>query len=455
MSGFCRTRGQMNGNEISPGGRVFDLGQEEVKMKKMENKISRRTFLKGAAASAVLLGPGMPFITPRAGAADPINIGVVSPASGNYADHGMMERLGMQMAAEEFKEKGLLGRPVKLLVEDDETDPQVGARKARRLIEVEKVRYLIGGVSSSVAVSVGEVAQRYGALYIASNQNSDTLTAEKARRCVFMVPPDMAMCLRTLAPYLIEKVGKKWYFLTHDYEWGWSGTRWARKILEKFGGTDAGEGKIPLNTRDFSAFLIKARSAKPDALVISVGGIDFAALMEQIYEFGIYKEMMVVTTLINLEDMWAFGPEKNYGIHLMEWYHDINVPGVKEFVTRYRKRWPATLIPVPTANTLNGYIGVRELLRAIQRSGKDDATAVIKALEGHTVTDSLKNDSLYIREWDHKFVWASYVVRSKRPNEMKDRADFAEVLRWSPGKETARTREENPVNLGPYPDESK
>jgi len=356
----------------------------------------------------------------------------------------------MQMAAEEFKE-GILGRPVKLMVEDDETDPQVGARKARRLIEVERVKYLIGGVSSSVAVSVGEVAQRYGALYIASNQNSDTLVAEKARRCVFMVPPDMAMCLRTLGPYLIEKVGKKWYFLTHDYEWGWSGTKWARKILEKSGGIEAGESKIPLNTRDFSAFLIKARTAKPDALVISVGGIDFAALMEQMYEFGIYKEMMIVTTLINLEDMWAFGPEKNVGIHLMEWYHEIDAPGVKEFLGRYKKRWPAALIPVPTANTLNGYIGMREMVRGIERAGKDDVTAVIKAMEGHTSPDSLKNDPLYIREWDHKFIWASYVVRSKKPNEMKDRADFAEVLRWSPGRETARTREENPVNLGPYP----
>jgi branched-chain amino acid transport system substrate-binding protein len=420
--------------------------------KKSEKKISRRTFLKGAAASAVLLGPGVPFIPPRAAAADPIYIGVISPASGNYADHGMMERLGMQMAADEFKEKGVLGRPVKLLVEDDETDPAAGARKARRLIEVDKVKYLIGGVSSSVAVSVGEVAQRYGALYFASNQNSDTLAGEKARRCVFMVPPDMAMMLRTLAPYLIEKVGKKWYFLTHDYEWGWSGTRWARKILEKAGGTDAGESKIPLNTRDFSAFLIKARAAKPDAIVSSVGGIDFAAMMEQMHEFGLHKELTFVTTLINLEDMWAFGPEKNFGIHCMEWYHEINAPGVKEWVARYRKRWPGVPIPVPTANTLNGYIGVREMLRAIQRAGKDDVTAVIKALEGHTATDSLKNDPLYIREWDHKFIWASYVVRSKRPGEMKDRADFAEVLRWIPGKKTARTREENPVQLGPYPD---
>ena len=419
--------------------------------RKSGRHISRRTFVRGAAAGVALLGQGAPFFIRRASAADPIYVGVVSPASGNYADHGMMERLGMQMAAEEFKEKGVLGRPVKLVVEDDETDPQVGARKARRLIEVDKIKYLIGGVSSSVAVSVGEVAQRYGALYIASNQNSDTLTSQYARRSVFMVPPDMAMALRTLAPYLVEKVGKKWYFLTHDYEWGWSGTKWARNILQKFGGTDLGESKIPMNTRDFSAFLLKARSAKPDALVITVGGVDLAALMEQMSEFGIYKETTVVSTLINLEDLWAVGPEKMQGIHLMEWYHEIDVPSAKEFVARYKKRWPSAPIPVPTANTVNGYIGVRELLRGIDRAGKDDVAAVIKALEGHTSPDSLKNDPLTIRDWDHKFLWASYVVRSKKPNEMKDRADFVEVLRWAPGKDTARTREENPVNLGPYP----
>ena len=97
--------------------------------KKLGKKISRRTFLKGAVAGTALLGPGIPYIVKKAAAAEPLYVGVVSPASGNYADHGMMERMGMQMAADEFKEKGVLGRPVKLLVEDDETDPAVGARR--------------------------------------------------------------------------------------------------------------------------------------------------------------------------------------------------------------------------------------------------------------------------------------------------------------------------------------
>ena len=300
---------------------------------------------------------------------------------------------------------------------------------------------------------MSEVAQRAGALYIASNQNSDTLAAEKARRVMFMVPPDMSMALRTLAPYLAEHVGKKWYFLTHDYEWGWSGTKWGqRKILEQYKGTDLGESKIPLNTRDFSAFLLKARAAKPDALVLTVGGVDLAALMEQMFEFGIQKEMTIVNTLLNLEDLWAVGPREGRGDpHDGVGPHD-RCPGRERVRGPVQETLPTSPIPVPTANTVNGYIGVRELLRGIERAGKDDVTAVIKAMEGATARVFLKNDPITIREWDHKFLWASYVVRVKKPNEMKDRADFVEILKWAPGKDTARTRQENPVNLGPYPE---
>ena len=418
--------------------------------KKLEEKISRRTFLKGAAAGA-LLGPGIPYIAKKAVAAEPFYIGIVSPASGNYADHGMMERMGMQLAVGEIKT--VLDRPVKMLVEDDETDPQVGARKARRLIEVDKVKFLMGGVSSSVAVSVGEVAQRSGVLFIATNQNSDTITGEKAHRCVFRVPPDMAMALRCLGPYIIEKVGKKWYFFTHDYEWGWSGTRWGKKVLEQYKGTDLGESKIPLGTRDYSAFIQKALATKPEALVITVGGVDRAALIEQCFEFGVYKKTTIVHTLYDYEDVWAAGPKKNFGIHGTEWYHGIDTPTVKAFLAKYRQMFPAALIPVPTQDTANGYIAMRELLRAIQRVGKEDVTAVIKTLEGHTIpaAESLKNDPIYIREWDHQFVWAFYVVRSKKEKEMKDRADFFELLKWCPGKEVARTKEENPVKLEDYP----
>ncbi|HMK66120.1 MAG TPA: ABC transporter substrate-binding protein, partial [Thermodesulfobacteriota bacterium] len=153
------------------------------------------------------------------------------------------------------------------------------------------------------------------------------------------------------------------------------------------------------------------------------------------------------------EDVWAAGAKKNFGIHGTEWYHGIDTPAAKAFVATYKKMFPSALIPVPTQDTVNGYIGLRELLKAIQRAGKEEVTPVIKTLEGYTIpaAESPKNDPILIRDWDHQFVWAYYVVRSKKEKDMKDRTDFFELLKWCPGKDVARTKEENPVKLEDYP----
>lgn len=97
-------------------------------------------------------------------AAEPIKIGIISPMSGNYGDHGALERAGMQMALDEYGGK-VLGRSVQFILADSETNPDAAARRARRLIEVDGVKILIGGVSSSVGVSVGAVAEEKGALH--------------------------------------------------------------------------------------------------------------------------------------------------------------------------------------------------------------------------------------------------------------------------------------------------
>jgi branched-chain amino acid transport system substrate-binding protein len=383
-----------------------------------------------------------------------IDIGVISPASGTYSDHGAWERRGMQLAVEEInKAGGVLGKELRLRAEDSETNPQVAARKARRLIEVDKVKYLMGGVSSSVAIAVGEVAERNGVLYIATNQNSETVTGKYARRCVFRIPFNDVIGGRGMGPYVIENVGKKWYFMTHDYSWGWSSTEGMRQMLKKYKGTEVGESKVALGTREFSSFLIKARASKPDALIISVGGVDLAAMIEQMYEFGINKDMTIVYPLLNHEDALAAGLEKNFGVAAVEWYYGIDKPDVKQFVKNYMERWADTTIPVPTENSANGYMAVREVARAIQRAGTENVGAVIKALEGHVIpeSESLRHGPILIREWDHQWVGSFYITRAKQPSEMKDKWDYWEIVHVVDGAKVARTKEENPVTLGPYP----
>ena len=266
-----------------------------------------------------------------------IRLGVISPASGNYADLGAAERRGITMAVEEINAAGgVLGKQVRMIVEDTETNPGAGARKAKKLMERDKVHFMLGAVSSSVAIAISEVAQRGNTIYFNTNTNSSECTAEHCHRTNFRVGPNNHMLVHSVAPFLAEKYGKNWFFITHDYSWGRSGTKTFREILKEVGGKELGEALIPMNTRDFSSYLIKIRNVKPkpDMIMCTIGGVDRSAMFEQIRQFGMDKDFRWGFSLMDYGDAFAVGPEKAVGIFAAEWYHTIDAPGVKEFVAK-------------------------------------------------------------------------------------------------------------------------
>ncbi len=386
---------------------------------------------------------------------DEIRLGVISPASGNYADLGAAERRGITMAVEEVNAKGgVLGKQVRMIVEDTETNPAAGARKAQKLIERDKVHFMLGAVSSSVAIAISEVAQRANTIYLNTNTNSDECTGKYCHRTNFRVGPNNTMLVRAVAPYIARNFGKDWYFITHDYTWGRSGTKSFREILQQEGGKDLGEALIPLGTRDFSSYLIKIRNLKPkpDMIMCTIGGVDRSALFEQIRQFGMDKGFRWGFSLMDYGDAFAVGPEKAIGTFAVEWYHTIDAPGVKEFVAKYQNRWPDAGFPIPENNTYQGYLGTRTLLRAVARAGSLETNDVIKALESWTIKDNMKPNPTYIRPWDHQFVQDVIIARMKTLEELKDgdRADFYHIIGFMKGEEVGKNREEAPCQVDPY-----
>lgn len=386
---------------------------------------------------------------------DEVRLGVISPASGNYADLGAAERRGITMAVEEINAAGgVLGKKVRMITEDTETNPAVGARKAQKLIERNKVHFMLGAVSSSVAIAISEVAQRANILYFNTNTNSDECTGKYCHRTNFRVGPNNTMLVRAVAPYIARNFGKNWYFITHDYTWGRSGTRSFREILKQEGGKEIGEALIPMGTRDFSSYLIKIRNLKPkpDVIMCTIGGVDRSALFEQIRQFGMDKDFRWGFSLMDYGDAYAVGPDKAIGTFAVEWYHTIDAPGVKEFVAKYQQRWPKAGFPIPENNTYQGYIGARELLRAAIRANSLKTSDVIRALEGWTIKDNMKPNPTYIRPWDHQFVQDVIIARMKTPAELAtgDRSDFYKIIGFMKGEEVARSRAENPCKLEPY-----
>ena len=391
--------------------------------------LTRRKLLRGAAA----IGAGVGFIGPwrwaRAQTKKPILIGLTCDATGTFADSGQADRRGMILAIEEVNAKGgVLGRLVEWKWEDTETDASVAVRKPQRLIERDKIDFMIGALSSGVAAPLSELAQRYGIIYCNSNSSSDTVTNEKCQRVNFVWDANNWMFANALGPLVVKNLGKKWFMLTHDYVWGKNATAVTREVVKKVGAEEVGELFVPQGTRDFSAQLLRIRSVKPEVVIANVAGIEQTALREQAAEFGSDKDAAWVFPQQDFPDMVTLGPKKSFGYFCTTWHYTLNEPGVKEFTERFRKRWADAPIPVPDNVSCNGYIATRELLRALERAGTTRNHEVIKALEGHVVKDNFRKYPSVIREWDHLVGQMLYLARTKKPSEMKDKYDMIEML---------------------------
>jgi len=406
-----------------------------------DRNVSRRAFLKSTAAGiGVLTFPGTSRLL--RGEDNPLKIGVISPVSGNYADHGLMERVGMEMALEDYGHK-ILGRPVELVVADDETNPDVAARRARRLIEVDGIKFFMGGVSTSTALSVGAAAEENKVLFIATNQNGDQVTGELGRKHVFRTACDMATLVRAGSDYAAQNLGKKWFFLTHDYSWGHSGTAWARKEADRLGCKEVGEVKIPLGTRDFSSQLLMIRNSGAEVLVITVAGFDNVALLNQLYEMRIYNKMKVWYTLQEAVDCFVVPKEHRQAYCCFETYYKCS-PEMEKFNDRYHKAYPKLASPVVDNGTFNGWLSVKMLFEGMKKAGTtDDVEKVICAMEDLTIKDNNRKTPSLVRSWDHQ-VLTEVVFGQLRPAEGTDILDIKALV---PATKVARTREENPIDL--------
>lgn len=415
--------------------------------------LTRRKFIATGAA----IGVGVGFIGPwrwaRAQARKPIVIGVTCDATGSFAEPGQADRRGIMLAIEEFNAKGgVLGRPIEVRTEDTESDPSAAVRKAQRLIERDKIDFMIGAMSSAVAAPLSELGQRYGIIYCNTNSSSDTVSNEKCQRVNFVWDASNWMFANALGPLVARNLGKKWFFLTHDYAWGKSATAASREIVKKVGAEDVGELMVPQGTRDFSAQLLRIRSVKPEVVFGNVAGLEHMALREQANEFGSDKDANWVFTQQDFPDLFALGPKKAFGYFCTTWHYTLNEPGVKEFTERFRKRWAGAPIEVPDNVSCNGYITTRELLRAIERAGTTRNHDVIKALEGHVIGDNFRKYPSTIREWDHLVGQMVYLARAKKPEQMKEKYDMIEMIADVPPEQASPPREISKCKMQSFAD---
>ena len=256
-------------------------------------KVTRRRLIGYGAATAGALGATMLVPAPwRAafGQAKAYKIGTEQPLSGAAAAGGKTALVGLQMAVDRInKSGGINGRPVEIIVADDESKPDVGRRKVEKLLVEDQVDAHVGGFLSNICLACMPVFEENKVLNMISVCLDTTLTTTKCNRYSFR-PFDYAPAQAVaFAPYLVGKLGKKWHIAFADYSWGQSTRDAYASEIKKAGGEIVGTTGIPLGTADMTPFLSKV-TGDFDGFFGIFFGKDGVTIGNQAFDLGITKK---------------------------------------------------------------------------------------------------------------------------------------------------------------------
>lgn len=402
--------------------------------------LRRRTIVR-AAAGAGLLQVASPFII-TARAADTVKIGLDNPLTGTYAAVGKNELIGCELALEQINAKGgILGRKAELLVEDSTSgDAGTAVQKARKLIDRDKVNFLLGNVNSALALAMAQVSNEKGVLHVVPGGHTDAVTGASCHWNVFRVCNTTQMEANAVTPALIKDAGKKWYYITPDYAFGHTLQSGLEKACAKHGGTKVGGDLTPLGTTDFSSYLIKAQSANPDVIVFLTQGDDMINALKQAVQFGLDKRFHLAGGQQELEALEGLPPEARIGTWVFEWYwNQPNVPHVKEFVEAIKKKSGR----VPTARTWFGYASTWTCALAANTAKSLEAVKMAKALQDFHLPPevALMPDGAFFRAGQNQLIPNLYVGQAQAKGSAPD--DLFKVTTVVKGVEAAGPLEES------------
>jgi branched-chain amino acid transport system substrate-binding protein len=412
-----------------------------MKPENFSMRLDRRTVLKTAAAAGALQ-IASPFVM-TARAADEVKIGLDNPLTGTYAALGKNELIGAQFALEQINAKGgILGRKVELLVEDSTSgDAGTAVQKARKLIDRDKVDFLVGNINSALAQAIANVAFEKSIFHVVPGGHTDSVTGSNCHWNVFRICNTTQMEANAVAGTLIKKAGKKWYYLTPDYAFGHTLQAGLEKAAAKLGGTKVGGDLTPLGTTDFSSYLIKAQAANPDVIIFLQAGDDAVNALKQAVQFGLDKKFHLAGAQQELEVLLGLPPEARIGTWVFEWYwKQPNVPHVKEFVAEIRKKSGGH---VPTARTWFGFAAIHTCALAAAQAKSLDAVKMAKAMQDFKLPPevALMPDAPFFRAGQGQLIPDLYVghAQSKGTDDPEDLFVVDEVVK---GPEVAGTLEE-------------
>jgi branched-chain amino acid transport system substrate-binding protein len=394
---------------------------------KTQSGFSRRAIVKTAVAGAGMAVAGFPAIL-RA-QSDTIRVGHLTPRTGFLGQLGDYGFRASSMAVEEANAAGgVLGRKVELIAEDS-VNPGVAVTKAQKLVEQNKVHFILGEISSGSALAIADQAQRYKILYLNTGANSDALRGKNCNRYMFHVEGCNTMYTKTIGQWQIanNKIkGTKYYMLTADYAFGHDLARVSNKFLTENGGTVVQNDLVPTDTPDYSSYILKIRQARPDFVYINLAGSDQTTFLKQYKEYGL--AMPVSGGVMDTIPFWGAGIDSISGYWQSLWYHDLNVPAAREFARKFSAKHGHP----PDNQAWGDYVAIRILLQGVTETKSTDTAKLIEFFEKGAEFDILKGRKGQFRAWDHQLLQEMYVVKVKDKKNSKDKWDIFEVVEAVP-----------------------
>lgn len=393
-------------------------------------KQARHTLLALAIAGTFAAGSAQAQFTNNE-----IKLGVLSDMSSLYTDlAGAGSVIAAKMAVQDsgIEKRGI---KVEIVSADHQNKADVGSAVARRWFDAEGVDAIVDVPNSGVALAIAAIAKEKNKVFLASGPGSSDLTGKSCSPNTVHFTYDTWMLANGTGTAITKHGGKTWFFITADYAFGHALERDTKAAVERAGGKSLGDVKVPLNTQDFSSFLLQAQSSKAKVIGLANAGGDFTNAVKQASEFGIVKGgQSLAGLLVFITDVNALGLQTAQGLTFTTTFYWNMNDKTRAFSKRFA---PQDKGIHPTMVHAGVYAEVLHYLKAVEALKSDaDGVKVVEEMKKLPTDDPLFGKGS-IRA-DGRGMHPAYLVEVKKPAESKAPWDYYKVVATIPANEAFR-----------------
>jgi len=356
-----------------------------------------------------------------AGAQDkPFRIGVSNDQSGPYADQGGPgSAVAVRMAVEDFG-GSVLGRKIEVLVADNQNKPDIAGQVARRWFDVDGVSALVDGGSSAASIAAQLAAMERKRVTLITGGTAPDLVG---KHCSPYGTQWASSSYSLAMPIIVDAIKNdknKWYFLTTDFVFGHALEDVATKAIEASGGSKLGSIRHPINTADFSSYLLQIASSGADVAALAVGGSDLITAVRQAKEFQIPASLAAL--YVSQSEVDAMGLDSAQGLRFATpFYWDFNEQ-TRSWAQRFKERHGK----MPTMIQANAYASVSHYLKAVDAAGVDDAAIVRQKMAELPISDGLIQNASIMA--NGRVIMDMYVAQVKSPEASRFEGDSFDIV---------------------------